>query len=202
MFRKIFIQFLLGLTICSCMDSSGERKAISSPYSENDNVLVEKEDTHFKKGNEKEPIQEKEVHDTDIVVNTEDSMCVERVPEIEKSDRKSQEPPVKSKRFYQEMIEDFCKKNYNRKFPGRSYIYGSLRVDNLSKEDEKTVMVRGSFSFKGWGNIISYNNREFKAYVRDDGDCNYHILFCRRREIFGREWMDTGNIPFTYNPDE
>ncbi len=106
---------------------------------------------------------------------------------------------VKTQKFYYELLNEFCKKYYARKFKGTSYIYGSIMVERVSKEDENTVEVKGSHSFKGI--IKNFEQRDFVATIRDYGDNKYNILFRRRGWVTG-QWKDTGNITFLYNPDE
>lgn len=109
---------------------------------------------------------------------------------------------MKSNRFYQDLLEDFCKKYYHKKFPGRSYVYGSLYVDNVSLLENNTFVVIGTHTFKGRMGIFTYKHKEFKATVREDGSDLYHIRFDRRLELIGHEWVSTGELPFNYDGDE
>ena len=110
--------------------------------------------------------------------------------------------PVKSKKFYEGLLEDFCKKYYHKKFPGRTYVYGSICVETTTQTDANTVEVKGLHSFKGRLGIRTYDNKEFRAMVRSEDNCNFHIKFDRRlvKPISGGgEWVSTGDLPFTYN---
>lgn len=110
---------------------------------------------------------------------------------------------VKPHKFYEGLLEDFCKKYYHKKFPGRTYIYGSIRVETTRQTDANTVEVKGLHSFKGRLGIKTYNNKEFRATVRSENNSNFHIKFDRRlvKPISGGgEWVSTGDLPFTYNP--
>ena len=107
--------------------------------------------------------------------------------------------PVKSDEFYQDLLEEFCKKYYSKKFPKRSYVEGSLHVDNVAPSDGNTFVVMGTHTFKGRLGVITYKNKEFKATVREDGDDLYHIRFDRRQELIGHEWVTTGDLPFNYD---
>lgn len=107
--------------------------------------------------------------------------------------------PMKSKKFYQELIEDFCKKYYHKKFPGRSYVYGSLYVDNVSRLEHNIFVVMGTHTFKGRFGLLTYRDREFRATVRQGRNGEYHIRFERRLEIIGHEWVSTGDLPFNYD---
>lgn len=109
--------------------------------------------------------------------------------------------PLKSKQFYQEMLEDFCKANYNRRFRHRSYVYGSLRVEGLRSLSENIVEVWGTHSYKGRANVFSYNERDFKATIHSVETNKYHIKFEKKSEypIGGSFWEST-DVPFTYNP--
>ena len=104
-----------------------------------------------------------------------------------------------TKNFYCDFLNDFCKKYYSRKFKGTTYIYGSISVERVTKEDENTVEVKGYHSFKGL--IMSFDQKEFVATIRDYGNNKYNVLFRRRGWVTG-QWKDTGNILFSYNPDE
>lgn len=108
---------------------------------------------------------------------------------------------LKSKQFYQEMLEDFCKANYNRRFRKRHYVYGSLRVEGLRSLSENIVEVWGTHSYKGRGNWFSYNERDFKATIRSEGKNKYQIKFEKKSEypIGGSFWEST-DVPFTYTP--
>lgn len=107
--------------------------------------------------------------------------------------------PMKSDEFYQDLLEEFCKKYYSKKFPKRSYVEGSLHVDNVAPSDGNTFVVMGTHTFKGRLGVITYKNKEFKATVREDGDDLYHIRFDRRQELIGHEWVTTGDLPFNYD---
>ena len=106
---------------------------------------------------------------------------------------------IKTKKFYYDLLNEFCKMYYYRKFKGTSYIYGSILVQRVTKEDENTVEVKGSHSFKGL--IKTFEQREFVATIRDFGNYKYNVLFRRRGWATG-QWKDTGNIMFRYNPEE
>lgn len=108
---------------------------------------------------------------------------------------------LKSKQFYQEMLEDFCKANYNRRFRHRSYVYGSLRVEGLRSLSGNIVEVWGTHSYKGRANVFSYDERDFKATIRSVETNKYHIKFEKKSEypIGGSFWEST-DVPFTYNP--
>lgn len=107
--------------------------------------------------------------------------------------------PIKSKRFYCGLIDDFCKKFFDRKFAGTHYIPGSIHVDIITEFDSNTVVVKGTHSFKS--PIILRNNKEFKAIIRDDGNNQYHIDFQRYGVRFGG-LKSTGLLPYYYNPEE
>lgn len=106
---------------------------------------------------------------------------------------------IKTKKFYNNLLNEFCKKYYSRKFKGTTYIIGSLTTERVTKEDENSVEVKGFHSFKGL--IKTFDQRDFVATIRDYGNFKYSILFRRRGWVTG-QWKDTGNITFLYNPDE
>lgn len=106
---------------------------------------------------------------------------------------------VKTKKFYNDLLNEFCKKYFYRKFKGTHYIYGSIVIERVSKEDENTVEIKGAHSFKN--RIKTFEQRDFFATIRDRGNNKYNILFRRRSTITG-QWKDTGNIMFTYNTEE
>ena len=101
-----------------------------------------------------------------------------------------------SKTFYQEMLEDFCKANYNIRFRNRSYVYGSLRVDGFHSLSSNIVEVWGTHSYKF---IKSHNNRDFKATIRTEGKNKYQIKFEKKSDIPLVSWEST-DVPFTYTP--
>ena len=78
--------------------------------------------------------------------------------------------PIKTAKFYCGLLDEFCKKFFDRKFLGMHYVAGSIHVnaDDISEFDSNTVMVKGTHSFKS--PIIPRNNKEFKATIRDDGN--------------------------------
>lgn len=106
---------------------------------------------------------------------------------------------IKTKKFYYDFLNEFCKKYYSRKFKGTTYVYGSISIERVTKEDENTVEVKGTHSFKGI--IKSFDQREFVATIRNYNNNKYNVLFRRRGWVTG-QWKDTGNIMFTYNPEE
>lgn len=160
--------------------------------------------------NVKPPVDLKQKRDTPVVVNNESisvNPSIQLRPEVINKEESSiindnltkTNSEIKSKKFYYELLNEFCKNYYSRKFKGTSYIYGSIIVERISKEDENTVEVKGAHSFKN--RIKSFEQRDFIATIRDRGDNRYNILF-RRRSVVSGQWKDTGNIMFTYNSEE
>ena len=123
---------------------------------------------------------------------------VENYPPIEEEPNR----PVKSAKFYCGLLDEFCKKFFDRKFAGTHYVAGSIHVNanDISEFDANTVIVKGIHSFKS--PIIPRNNKEFKATIRDDGNNKYHIDFQRYGVRFWGGTKTTGMLPFYYNPEE
>lgn len=111
--------------------------------------------------------------------------------------------PPKTTDFYEALLDSFCNKHFSQKWPGRKYVPGSLRVENFSPSDENTDEVIGTFSFKGRLGWHTYKDREFRAFVCDDGNHEYHVTFERQEEfvkINGK--LTTGSVFFVYDPDD
>lgn len=105
----------------------------------------------------------------------------------------------KTKKFYRELLDRFCKKFFDRKFSGMHYVPGSTEVIKVSSFDTNTVIVKGTLSFKS--PIILRNNKEFEATIREDGNNNYHIELKRYGVRLGGV-KSTGMLPFYFNPNE
>ena len=90
---------------------------------------------------------------------------------------------AKSKPFYENLLNDFCKKHFHKRWHRENYKPNSIRVNNYSSFDTNTDEISGTFSFEGKTGK-DYNNREFRALVLDDGDGNYHITLFRKKELF------------------
>ena len=186
---KVFTVLALSIVIVSCKNGTPSKRVdVYNPDPEKDSSSI---------------VEDKPDISSVIrpnIVKEDENLIKEESPERPTSEFSN---PVKSKKFYEGLLEDFCKKYYHKKFPGRTYIYGSLRVESDTKTDEKTVEVKGIHSFKGRLGIKSYNDKEFRATVRSDGDNNFHIKFDRRlvKPISGGgEWVSTGDLPINYNP--
>ena len=133
---------------------------------------------------------------------------VENYPPIEDQDSaigkmpEETSKPIKTAKFYSGLLDEFCKKYFDRKFAGTHYVAGSIHVNanDISEFDANTVIVKGTHSFKS--PIIPRNNKEFKATIRDDGNNKYHIDFQRYGVRFWGGTKTTGMLPFYYNPEE
>ena len=94
--------------------------------------------------------------------------------------------------FYQNLLEEFCRRYYNSSF-NRTYHHNSLIVDGLSvssanREDgvvkSWNMMVEGRHSFEGF--LKNHNDSPFSAFVDEKGDNVFEITFTiKRYDIFG-----------------
>ena len=111
----------------------------------------------------------------------------------------------KNKKFYEGLLDDFLKKHFHRKWHGESYRPQSLRVENFHAYDTNTDEITGTFTFTGKLGLHTYDGREFRALVHDDGDGKYHVSFFRKVEyFFGRKQGSDMAIPnkaFIYKPE-
>lgn len=117
--------------------------------------------------------------------------------------------PERTESFYERLLENFCCRFYEESFPGRVYVEGTLKVDNVSKKDSHTVKVQGIHTFKGrkllFGLVdarIPYKDKKFEAFVRSDGNNKYHVNFSRSQQLLIHDQINSQDIPFTYNPCE
>lgn len=184
--KKIFIIFVYGLIISSCSDNAKPARRVQVYNIESDTNTVS------------EVSNENDItlSPPDIIDN---SIHIEDSSESKK--QIVEEPPktVRTKKFYSCLLDEFCKKFFDRKFAGMHYVPGSIKVDNMSEFDTNTIVVRGTHSFKS--PIILRNNKEFKAIIRDDGYNKFHIDFQRYGVRLGG-LKSTGILPFYYNPEE
>ena len=113
----------------------------------------------------------------------------------------------KPESFYQNMLEQFCRNNYNDCFSGRDFHSNSLIVDSMEEiyvhydENRRIVgwdmKITGRHSFEGF---INHNDSPFEATVRFRGDDNYEITFSiHRYDIFGDQMSDTEKATRTIN---
>ena len=133
------------------------------------------------------------------LVIIDDSSLIDYGEETIKEIKEETGKPIRTKKFYCELLDAFCKKFFDRKFQGTTYIAGSINVDNVAKVDENTVEVRGTHSFNAL--LIRRNNKGFIASIRDDGNNNYHIDF-QRKGVLLKGNKNTRSLPFYYNPEE
>lgn len=112
----------------------------------------------------------------------------------------------RSKSFYQGLIDDFCKKYYDKKFQklgyGPSYISGSILVEIIRDQDENTLEIIGTHSYRyGISGILDPKKpEEFRAIIRCYNNDKYQINFMRRGKALNR-WLSTGTLPITYSED-
>lgn len=185
---KIFTVLALSIVFVSCRESQTPSGRVNPFDSKTDSIFPNQDET---------PVIQPDIN-KDYQNLIKDDISSEQTT-LESSN------PVKSKKFYEGLLEDFCKKYYHKKFPGRTYIYGSIRVETTRQTDANTVEVKGLHSFKGRLGIKTYNNKEFRATVRSENNSNFHIKFDRRlvKPISGGgEWVSTGDLPFTYDTME
>lgn len=184
--RTINIIFLITLFITSCSDDN--RSSGYHPIYNLDSESTEVAPTNKDKDNIPSPVDNTEFPN----------------PKEEKEEPANQvlEVPAKSfktKSFYCGLLDEFCKKFFDRKYVGMHYVPGSLSVENVSEFDSHTIVVKGTHSFKS--PIILRNNKEFKATIREDGNNKYHVDFQRYGVRLGGI-KSTGSLPFYYNPEE
>lgn len=112
----------------------------------------------------------------------------------------------RSKSFYQGLIDDFCKKYYDKKFQklgyGPSYTPGSILVEIIRDQDENTLEIIGTHSYRyGITGILDPKKpEEFRATIRCYNNDKYQINFMRRGKNLNR-WISTGTLPITYSKD-
>lgn len=114
----------------------------------------------------------------------------------------SEETVIKDADFYQGLLEAFCQEHFDKKFKGTKYIEGSLSVRTISPEDDHTVLVIGDHDYQYLYGTFGANDKEFRAYIKDLGNGQYHIKFDRQGAINKNETKTTGNVPFIYDANE
>ena len=101
-----------------------------------------------------------------------------------KSSKVSDTMPTDDK-FYEGMLEIFCKRNYQAKFKKR---FKGLLLEDLVLKNDSTVVVSGPLDFyeKETGDMTG--KTEFKANITRMGENKYKITFENKGE---KEWDDT-----------
>lgn len=89
---------------------------------------------------------------------------------------------IKSKEFYEGMLEQFCQKNYNdlyHDFWGtRKYVSNSLTVDSIRPCGEREITVYGKHDFIGrFGKLREGYKYEANVYESKKGSNDYIITF-------------------------
>lgn len=110
---------------------------------------------------------------------------------------------LKSKKFYQDMLEDFCKVYYHRRYKIRSYVDNSLRVDGHKIINSSVVEVWGFHSYFGRNKLFRHDHHDFKATIVERQANQYKVTFSvKTQDLLGRVYWDTTEVPFTYNPNQ
>ena len=101
-----------------------------------------------------------------------------------KSDIVSDTIPTDDK-FYEGMLEVFCKRNYQTKFKKR---FKGLLLEDLVLKNDSTVIVSGPLDFYEEETGDTAGKTEFKASITRIGENKYKITFENKGE---KEWDDT-----------
>ena len=101
-----------------------------------------------------------------------------------KSDNVSDTIPTDDK-FYEGMLEVFCKRNYQAKFKKR---FKGLLLEDLALKNDSTVIVSGPLDFYEEETGDTAGKTEFKASITRIGENKYKITFENKGE---KEWDDT-----------
>lgn len=116
--------------------------------------------------------------------------------------------PEKNEAFYEKMLDIFCRQYYGELFKDvagtRNYVPGSLKVDSISKTDDK-VLVFGKHDFEGrFGN--EHEGRAFFASVQENKDKanEYVVTFAKELKgltsLVGKDKSEAGTKTFFYDP--
>lgn len=125
---------------------------------------------------------------------------------------------LKSKEFYQAMLEKFCVENFEKEYKEFRYCEGSLRVTTLSLADNHTIEIIGTLSFErkaeqkvkdfiGKIPLVQelnnlpmvedagrFNDRELRATIRVMDDDNYCVTLKRQSTKDSQKWKPTKDI--------
>ena len=88
-------------------------------------------------------------------------------------------------KFYEGMLDIFCKRNYQLKFKNR---FKCLVLEDLVLTNDSTVMVSGPLVFYKQETGDMTGETEFKAIITRVGQDKYKITFENKGE---KEWNDT-----------
>ena len=94
-------------------------------------------------------------------------------------------------KFYEGMLDIFCKRNYQEKFKKR---FKCLFLEDLVLSNDSTVIVTGPLTFyeKETGDMTG--DTEFKALITRIGKDKYNIIFENKGE---KDWEET-NLTINY----
>ena len=109
-----------------------------------------------------------------------------------------QEP--KSKSFYTDLLESFCKRHYNDCFEGRRYVYSSIDIDDVEYLSNTHVKITGTHGYKGkFGK--EYYGMKFKADILEKEKDFYVIEFQKESApdlVHDTSYWESGTINFLY----
>lgn len=78
------------------------------------------------------------------------------------------EQQLQEKKFYTDLLNEFCAKLYSQCFPGRRFENNSIKINGIQKdEDGNYAIIQGTHNYIGRNGTV-YRNYKFEAKVQGD----------------------------------